>query len=145
MICIGRHVGSDGIRLWRQIEDKIDTRISWPCKHFFASKIVLRVIVCCLRGVCFMSSRRRIPHVIVLFYSRHRWLFFVASLWAYVVVASFLCLRVVGPSFRRLLYILRQVPDVWGNILYQLYLHKLYLPSFAWYLIALLPCYLVTL
>ena len=108
-------------------------------------KIVLRVIVCCLRGVCFMSSRRRIPHVIVLFYSGHRWLFFVASLWAYVVVASFLCLRVVGSSFRRLRYILRQVPDVWGNILYQLNLHNLYLPSFAWCLIALLPCYLVTL
>ena len=27
------------------------------------------------------------------FFSGHRWLFFVASLWAYVVVASFLCLR----------------------------------------------------
>ena len=56
----------------------------------------------------------------------HRWLFFVASLWAYVVVASFLCLRVVASSFR-------------------LYFHKFYLPSFAWYLVALLPCYLVTL
>ena len=145
MICIGRHVGSDGIRLWRQIEDKIDTRISWSCKHFFASKIVLRVIVCCLRGVDSMSSSRRIPRLIVLFYSGHRWLFFVASLWAYDVVASFLCLRVVGSSFRRLRYILRQVLDVWGNILYQLYLQKLYLPFFAWYLVALLPCYPVTL
>ena len=145
MICIGRHVGLDGIRLWRQIEDKIDTRISWPCKHFFASKIVLRVIVCCLRGVGSMSSSRRIPRFIVLFYSGHRWLFFVGSLWAYVVVASFLCLRVVGSSFRRLRYMLRQVLDVWGNILYRLYLHKLYLPFFAWYLVALLPCYTVTL
>ena len=145
MIFIGRHVGLDGIRLWREMEDKIDTRISWPCKHFFASKIVLRVIVCCLRGVGSMSSSRRIPRFIVLFYSRHRWLFFVASLLAYVVVASFLCLRVVGSSFRRLRYILRQALDVWGIILYRLYLHKLYLPFFAWYLVALLPCYPVTL
>ena len=67
MICIGRHVGLDGIRLWRQIEDKINTRISWPCKHFFASKIVLRVIVCCLRGVGSMSSSYRILRFIVLF------------------------------------------------------------------------------
>ena len=141
MICIGRHVGLDGIRLWRQIEDKITTRISWPCKHFFASKIVLRVIVCCLRGVGSISSSRHIPRFIVLFYSRHRWLFFVVSLWAYVVVASFLCLRVVGSSFRRLRYLLRQVLDMWGNILYQLYLQKLYLPFFPWYLVALLPCY----
>ena len=78
MICIGRHVGLDSIRLWRQIEDKMDTRISWRCKHFFASKIVLRVIVCCLRGVGSMSSSGRIPRFIVLFYSGHRWLFFVA-------------------------------------------------------------------
>ena len=97
---------------------KIDTQISWPWKHFFASKIVLRVIVCCLRGVGSMSSSRRIPRFIVLFSSGHRWLFFVASLWAYVVVASFLCLRVVGSSFRRLPYILGQVLDVWGHILY---------------------------
>ena len=45
-----------------------------------------------------MSSSRHIPRFIVLFSSGHRWLFFVASLWAYVVVASFLCLRVVGFS-----------------------------------------------
>ena len=159
MICIGRHVGLDGIRLWRQIEDKINTRISWPCKHFFASKIVLRVIVCCLRGVGSISSSRHIPRFIVLFYSRHRWLFFVVSLWAYVVVASFLCLRVVGSSFRRLRYLLRQVLDMWGNILYQLYLQKLYLPFFLGtlllcypvtlllpcYSVILLPCYSVTL
>ena len=30
-------------------------------------------------------------------------------------------------------------------LLYRLYMHKLYLPFFAWYLVALLPCYLVTL
>ena len=133
------------VYLWRQIGDKIDTQISWPWKRFFASKIVLRVIVCCLRGVGSMSSSRRIPRFIVLFSSGHRWLFFVASLWAYVLVASFLCFRVVGSSFRRLRYILGQVLDAWGHILYRLYLHKLYLPFFAWYLVALLPCYLVTL
>ena len=92
-----------------------------------------------------MSSSRRIPRFIVLFSSGHRWLFFVASLWAYVLVASFLCLRVVGSSFRRLRYILKQVLDLWGNILYRLYLHKLYLSSFACYLVTLLPCYLGTL
>ena len=104
--------------LWRQIGDNIDSQVSWPWKHFFASKIVLRVIVCCLRGVGSMSSSRRIPRFIVVFSSGHRWLFFVASLWAYVVVASFLCLRVVGSSFRRLRHILGQVLDVWGHILY---------------------------
>ena len=133
------------VYLWRQIGDKIDTQISWPWKHFFASKIVLRVIVCCLRGVGSMSSSRRIPRFIVLFSSGHRWLFFVASLWAYVVVASLLRLHVVGSSFRRVRYILGQVLDVWRHVLYRLYLHKLYLPFFAWYLVALLPCYLVTL
>ena len=46
-----------GGSLWREIGDKLDTQISWPWKHFFASKIVLRVIVCCLRGVGSMSSR----------------------------------------------------------------------------------------
>ena len=84
--------------VWRQIGDKIGTQISWPWKHFFASKIVLRVIVCCLRGVGSMSSSSRTPCFIVLFSSGHRWLFFVALLWAYVVVASFLCLRIVGSS-----------------------------------------------
>ena len=106
------------VYLRRQIGDKIDTQISWPWKHFFASKIVLRVIVCCLRGVGSMSSNRHIPRFIVLFSSGHRWLFFVASLWAYVVVASFLCLRVVGSSFRRLRYILGQVLDVWRHNIY---------------------------
>ena len=36
-------------------------------------------------------------------------------------------------------------PYVWGHILYWLYVHKLYLPFFAWYLVALLPCYVVIL
>ena len=74
--------------IWRQIGEKIDTQISFPWKHFFAFKIVLRVIVCCLRGVGSMSSSRRIPRSIVLFSSGHRWLFFVVSLWACVVVES---------------------------------------------------------
>ena len=51
-----------------------------------------------------------------------------------LVVASLLCLRVVGSSFRQ-----RYMPGC------RLYLHKLYLPFFAWYLVTLLPCYLVTL
>ena len=87
-----------------------------------------------------MSSSRRIPRFVILFSSGYRWLFFVASLWAYVVVASFLCLRVVGSSFRRLRYILGQILDVWEHILYRLFLHKLYLPFFC-----LVPCYSVTL
>ena len=146
MICIGRHVGLGGIRLWRQIEDKIDTRISWPCKHFFASKIVLRVIVCCLRGVGSMSSSPRIPRFIVLFYSGHRRLFFVGSLWAYVVVASFLCLRVVGSSFRLYLHI-KVIPSLFCLVpcccatLLPCYLVTLLLC----YLVTMLLCYLVTL
>ena len=139
------------VYLWRQIGDKIDTQISWPWKHFFASKIVLRVIVCCLRGVGSMSSSRRIPRFIVLFYSGHRRLF-LASLSAYVVVASLLYLRVVGSSFRRLRYILGQVLDVWR--------HNIYCTDFTCisytfpfllgtllhrYPVTLLPCYLVTL
>ena len=56
-----------------------------------------------------------------------------------------ICLRVVGSSFRRLRNILGQVLDVWGHILYRLYLHKLYLPFFAWYLVTLISCYSVFL
>ena len=139
------------VYLRRQIGDKIDTQISWPCKHFFASKIVLRVIVCCLRGVGSISSSRRIPRFIVLFSSGHRRLF-LASLSAYVVVASLLYLRVVGSSFRRLRYILGQVLDVWR--------HNIYCTDFTCisytfpfllgtlllcYPVTLLPYYLVTL
>ena len=55
-------------RICRQIGDKIDTQISWPCKHFlnfFASKIVLRVVVSLvslnrfLQGTAGFSSWRR--------------------------------------------------------------------------------------
>ena len=60
-------------------------------------KIGLRVIACCLRGVGSMSSSRQISPFIVLFSSGYHWLFFVASQWAYVVAALFLCLRVIGP------------------------------------------------
>ena len=125
--------------VWRQVGDKIDTQISWHWKHFFASKIVFRVIVCWLRGVGSMSSSRRINPFIVLFSSGHRRLFLVASLWAYIVVASFLCLRVVGSSFRRLRYmrghkLVGQVLDVWGHILYC-----------YCYPVTLLPCYSVSL
>ena len=78
------------------------------------------------------------------FFSGHRWLFFVASLWAYVVVASFLCLRVIRSSFRRLGYILGQVLNMRGHILYQLYSHTSYRQFFAWYLVTMLHCYSVT-
>ena len=98
-----------------------------------------------------MSSSRRIPRFIVLFYSGHRRLF-LASLSAYVVVASLLYLRVVGSSFRRLRYILGQVLDVWR--------HNIYCTDFTCisctfpfllgtlllcYLVTLLPCYPITL
>ena len=145
--------------LWRQIGDKIDTQISWPWKHFFASKIVLRVIVCCLRGVGSMSSSRRIPRFIVLFYSGHRRLF-LASLSAYVVVASLLYLRVVGSSFRRLRYILGKVLDVWRHNIYctdftcisytfpfllGTLLHRYPVTLLPCYSVIWLPCYSVTL
>ena len=68
--------------------DKIDTHFSWPRKHFFASKIVLQVIACCLRGVGFMSSSRRSPrsfHRTVFF--GHRWPFFVS--WNFSFVTTF--------------------------------------------------------
>ena len=69
-------------------------------KLFFESlSVVFVALVSCLRVVTFLVSS-------YCFSSGHRWLFFVAWLWAYVVVASFLCLRVVGYAFRRLRYIL---------------------------------------
>ena len=86
----------------------------------------------CSSSHCLLSSWRRF-HVFESSHpSFHHIVFFVASLWAYVVVASFLRLRVVGSSFRRLPYILGQVLDVWGHILYC-------------YFVTLLPFYSVTL
>ena len=110
-----------GGSLWRKIGDKIDTQISWPWKHFFPSKTVLRVIVCCLRGVGSISSSRRIPRFIVLFSSGHRWLWLrgVTQLPCYLVTLL-LCYPVT---------------------LLPCYLATL-LPS---YLITLLPCYPITL
>ena len=102
------------VEISRQIGDKIDTQLSWSWKHFFTSKIVLRVIVCCLRGVGSMCSSRRIPRFRLVslycflrgtagFQSSWRRYGLVSSL---RVVASFLSLRVVGSSFLRLRYIL---------------------------------------
>ena len=71
--------------LWRQIGDKIDTHISWPRKHFFASTTVLQVIVCCLRG--FVSLFR----FIVLFSSGHRWPYFVSWNFSFVISFSSRC------------------------------------------------------
>ena len=112
-------------------------------KHFFASKIVLRVIVCCLCGVSSMSSSRRIPRFIVLFSSGHHWLFFrVASrgLCRRSVIFTSSCRRVFLSSTA-----LHTWLDVWGHILYRLYLHKLYLPFVPCCSVTLLPCYSVTL
>ena len=53
-----------------------------------------------------LSSSRRIPRFIVLFSSGYRWLFFVASLWTCVVVASFYKSSGRGSFFRRLRYVL---------------------------------------
>ena len=65
---------------------------SVPCFRVVASLVssycFLRGIVCCLCAVGSMSSSRRIPRFIVPYSS------------------SFLCLHVVGSSFRRLRYIL---------------------------------------
>ena len=114
-------------------------------KHFFASKIVLRVIVCCLCGVSSMSSSRRIPRFIVLFSSGHHWLFFrVASrgLCRRCVIFTSSCRRVFLSSTALHTW---QVLDVWGHILHRLYLHKLYLPFVPCCSVTLLPCYLVTM
>ena len=99
-----------------------------------------------------MSSSQHIPCFIVLFSSGHCWLFFVASLWAYVVVAPFLCLRVIGSSFRRLCYILEQVLDINYR---DIYCTNFTCISYAFpfllgtlllcYLVTLLPCYSITL
>ena len=44
----------DMLPVWRQIGDIIDSHISWLWKHFFASKIVLRVIW--LFSIIFVAS-----------------------------------------------------------------------------------------
>ena len=105
--------------IWRQIVDKIDTHFSWPRKHFFASKIVLQVIVCCRRGVGSIYSSRRAPRWfhrtvffgaplaflrVVKFFFRYN-LFLEASQWACFVVASFSRPYFFGSSFRQLSYI----------------------------------------
>ena len=95
--------------------DKIDTHFSWPRKHFFASTIVLQVIVYCRRGVGSISSNRHVPrwfhctvffgapltflHVVKFFFRYN--LFLEASQWACFVVTSFSCPYFFGSSFRR--------------------------------------------
>ena len=124
----------------------------WPWKHFFASKIVLQVIVCCLHGVGSMSLSRHIPRFIVL---GHRWLFFVASLWAYVLVTSFLCS--CGRAFLSLtaLHTWRGtwyigtyiVPTLLAQFIPSLFclVPCCYVTLLPCYLVILLPCYPVTL
>ena len=131
--------------IWRQIGDKIDTQISWHWKHFFASKIVFRVIVCCLRGVGSMSSSRRIPRFIVLFSSGYCWLFFVASLGLMSSLRHFYAFVSTGLPFvncatyfgRYLMYGDIHCTD-FTCISYTSYMsYKLYLPLF--------PCYSVVI
>ena len=62
--------------------DKIDTHFSWPRKHFFASTIVLQVIVCYRRVVGSISSNRHVPRWF------HRTVFFGAPL-AFLHVVKF--------------------------------------------------------
>ena len=94
----------------------IDTYFSWTRKHFFASKIVLQVIVSCLRGAGSMSSSRRAPrsfHGTVFFGAPLAFLrgvkfffpyilFLEASQKACFVVASFSSPYFFGSSFPRL-------------------------------------------
>ena len=75
-------------KLWCHIGKKKETQISWPWKHFFSSKIVLRVIACCLRGVGSMSSSRRIPRFIILFSSWRRYGLMSSLRHFYVFVSS---------------------------------------------------------
>ena len=98
--------------------DKIDTYFSWTRKHFFPSKIVLQVIVCCLRGVGSMSLSRVVGSFhgtvffglplaflrVVKFFFRYN-LFLEASQWACFVVASVSSPYFFGFSFRQLSYI----------------------------------------
>ena len=98
--------------------DKIDTYFSCTRKHFFASKIVLQVIVCRLRGVGSMSSSRVVRSfhgtvffgsplaflAVVKFFFRYN-LFLETSQWACFVVASFSNPYFFASSFPRLSYI----------------------------------------
>ena len=102
----------DMLPVWRQIGDIIDSHISWLWKHFFASKIVLRVIW--LFSIIFVASVPCLQivvsfvRVIALSSSGHRWPFFVSSIpfdGCYVVGSFSMCLRVVRFSFRRRRYI----------------------------------------
>ena len=85
----------------------------------------------CLRG-------RRIPCFIVLFSSGHRAFLRGVATWAYVVVASFLCLRVVGSSST---YLGRYL--MYGDIYCTDFTCISY--TFPFLLGTLLPCNLVTL
>ena len=142
IISISFNCSDSAIRVWRQIGDKIDTQISWPWKHFFASKIVLRVIVCCLRVVGSMSSsRRRIPRFIVLFSSWHRYGLMSSLRHFYVFVSSGLPLDCATYLGRYLMYGDIHCTDFtcisWPSLF--CLVHSLCYP------VTLLLCYLVTL
>ena len=83
-----RAAAGNQVNTWYDVRSctKSNNYFSWLPKHFFASKIVLQVIVCCLRGVGSMSSSRRVPR------SFHRTVFFGAPLAFLRVVKCFLSL-----------------------------------------------------
>ena len=121
-----------------------------------------------------MCLSRRIPRFIVVFSSGHRWLLFVASLWAYVLVVSFYVFVSSGLPFvncatylnRYLIYrdiyftdftcIIYTFPFLLGTLLlcylvtllpcYPITLVPWYpVTLLPYYFVTLLPCYLVTL
>ena len=119
--------------------DKIDTQISSPWKHFFASKIVLRVIVCWGRFHVFDS----------LHPSFHRTIFFGAPLAFLRGVAIGLCRRcVIFMSLCHRIFLSSTALHTWaGTWCIGTYIVPTY--TFPSCLVpcnydTLLPCYLVT-
>ena len=112
----------------------------------FVASVTLLRFENCSSSHCLLSSWRGF-HVFESSHPLfHRTVFFGAPMAFLRGVAMGLCRRCVifMSSYRQVfLYILGQVLDVWGHILHRLYLHKLYVPFFAWFLVSLLPCYLV--
>ena len=86
---ISRAAAGNQVNTWYDLRSCTKSIIAfhaWLRKHFFASKIVLQVIVCFRRGVGSMSSSRRVPR------SFHRTVFFGAPLAFLRVVKCFLSL-----------------------------------------------------
>ena len=94
----------------------------------------------CSSSHCLLSSWRRFRVFESSHPSFHRTVFFGAPLAFPRGVAMGLCRRCV----RRCVIFMSSCRRVFPTYLGR-YLHKLYLPFFAWYLATLLPCYSVTL